>query len=181
MRVLLYAVFGKLLPWARSSSGVLATVVFIGDTILAGMPVVVRAALLLASVLWLSIPQSAQAQTRTLYQTFGEQAGLTHIVDDLYTELLVDPRTKTYFDGAPVDRIKKLLVEQFCELLGGPCVYTGRPMRRAHEGQNIDRAAFNALVEDLQDAMDKNGVPFHSQNKLLAKLAPMYRDVQDRP
>ena len=53
-------------------------------------------------------------------------------------------------------------------------------MKRSHEGQNIDRAAFNALVEDLQDAMDKNGVPFHAQNKLLAKLAPMYRDVQDR-
>jgi len=53
-------------------------------------------------------------------------------------------------------------------------------MKRTHEGQNIDRAAFNALVEDLQTAMDHNGVPFRAQNKLLAKLAPMYRDIQDR-
>jgi hemoglobin len=116
----------------------------------------------------------------SLYQTFGGQPGLTKIIDDFYDILLKDPRTLQYFDGAPIKRIKKLLGEQFCELLGGPCTYTGRTMKRAHEGQNIDRAAFDALVEDLQTAMDKNGVPFRAQNKLLAKLAPMYRDIQDR-
>ncbi|MCG7401635.1 MULTISPECIES: group I truncated hemoglobin [Caballeronia] len=115
-----------------------------------------------------------------LYEQFGERAGLTKIVDDMYDNVLADPRTAPYFDNAPVKRIKQKLVEQICVLLDGPCVYTGRPMRRTHEGQSIDRAAFNALVEDLQAAMDKNGVPFHAQNKLLAKLAPMYRDVQDR-
>jgi hemoglobin len=117
----------------------------------------------------------------SLYKTFGEKAGLTKIVDDMYDNVLADPRTAPYFENAPVKRIKPLLVEQFCVALDGPCTYTGRSMKRAHEGHAIDRAAFDALVEDLQLAMDKNGVPFHAQNKLLAKLAPMYRDVQDRP
>ncbi|WP_345817098.1 group 1 truncated hemoglobin (plasmid) [Paraburkholderia sp. PREW-6R] len=116
----------------------------------------------------------------SLYKAFGEQPGLVRIIDDFYDLLLVDPRTKPYFEGAPIKRIKQKLAEQFCVLLDGPCVYTGRTMKRAHEGQNIDRAAFNALVEDLQTAMDRNGVPFRDQNRLLAKLAPMYRDVQDR-
>jgi hemoglobin len=116
----------------------------------------------------------------SLYRTFGEKPGLVKITDDLYANLLADPRTAPYFENAPIRRIKEKLVEQFCVLLGGPCQYTGRTMKRAHEGQNIDRAAFDALVEDLQKAMDKNGVPFHSQNKLLSKLAPMYRDIQDR-
>lgn len=115
-----------------------------------------------------------------LYRQFGEKPGLTKIVDDMYDNVLADPRTAPYFEDAPIKRIKTKLVEQFCVLLDGPCEYTGRTMKRSHEGQNIDRAAFNALVEDLQAAMDKNGVPFHAQNKLLAKLAPMYRDVQDR-
>ncbi|MDR5753667.1 MULTISPECIES: group 1 truncated hemoglobin [unclassified Caballeronia] len=116
----------------------------------------------------------------SLYREFGKKPGLVKITDDLYDNLLADPRTQPYFEDAPIKRIKQKLVEQLCVLLGGPCEYTGRTMKRTHEGQNIDRAAFNALVEDLQDAMDKNGVPFHAQNKLLAKLAPMYRDVQDR-
>jgi hemoglobin len=116
-----------------------------------------------------------------LYKQFGEKAGLQRIVDDLYDTVLADPRTAPYFEDAPVKRIKPLLVDQFCELLGGPCTYTGRSMKRTHEGHQIDRAAFDALVEDLQAAMDKNGVPFHAQNRLLARLAPMYREVQDRP
>ncbi|QGZ65707.1 group 1 truncated hemoglobin [Paraburkholderia acidisoli] len=115
-----------------------------------------------------------------LYRQFGEQPGLTKIVDDFYDTLLADPRTAPYFENAPIKRIKTKLVEQLCVLLGGPCVYTGRTMKRSHEGHAIDRAAFDALVEDLQSAMDRNGVPFHAQNKLLAKLAPMYRDIQDR-
>jgi hemoglobin len=117
----------------------------------------------------------------SLYKQFGEKEGLTKIVDDMYDNVLADPRTAPYFENAPVKRIKPMLVDQFCEALEGPCKYTGRSMKRAHEGHAIDRAAFDALVEDLQLAMDKNNVPFHAQNKLLAKLAPLYRDIQDRP
>lgn len=133
-------------------------------------------ALLLASF----VAADARADD-ALYRQFGEKPGLTKIVDDMYVNVLADPRTAPYFENAPVRRIKPLLVEQFCVLLDGPCTYTGRAMKRTHEGHAIDRAAFDALVEDLQAAMDENGVQYHAQNRLLAKLAPMYRDVQDRP
>jgi hemoglobin len=134
------------------------------------------------AVLMLASIASADAYADdALFKEFGEKPGLTKIVDDMYDNVLADPRTAPYFEDAPVRRIKPLLVDQFCEAIGGPCTYTGRSMKRAHEGHAIDRAAFNALVEDLQLAMDKNNVPFHAQNKLLAKLAPLYRDVQDRP
>jgi hemoglobin len=63
-------------------------------------------------------------------------------------------------------------------LLDGGCKYTGRDMKSAHADMKVNRAAFNALVEDFQLAMDKHNVPFSSQNKLLAKLAPMYRDIE---
>lgn len=116
----------------------------------------------------------------TLYKAFGEKPGLVHITQDLVTNLLADPRTSAYFEGVSLRRLNEKLVEQFCVLTGGPCEYTGRTMKRTHEGLNIDRAAFNALVEDLQKAMDKNNVPFRSQNKLLSKLAPMYRDIEER-
>lgn len=36
------------------------------------------------------------------------------------------------------------------------------------------------LVEDMQRAMRKHHVPFAAQNKLLAKLASMKRDVVER-
>ena len=41
---------------------------------------------------------------------------------------------KPYFEDAPIKRIKQKLVEQFCVLLGGPCEYTGRTMKRTPRG-----------------------------------------------
>ena len=54
-------------------------------------------------------------------------------------------------------------------------------MKQAHAGLHITRAAFNALVEDLQAAMDENKVPYAAQNRLLAKLAPMSHDIVEAP
>lgn len=137
-------------------------------------------AVLLAGALVAFLGSSPARADDSLYEVFGEKAGLVKITDDFVADLLADPRTSPYFDGVSIRRLKEKLVEQFCVLTGGPCDYTGRTMKRSHEGLNINRAAFNALVEDLQKAMDKNGVPFRSQNKLLAKLAPMYRDIEER-
>ena len=50
----------------------------------------------------------------------------------------------------------------------------------AHAGMEVRHADFNSLVEDLQIAMDRRGIPTRAQNKLLAKLAPMHREVINR-
>ncbi|HSF13373.1 MAG TPA: group 1 truncated hemoglobin, partial [Erythrobacter sp.] len=65
-------------------------------------------------------------------------------------------------------------------LLGAGCEYTGRDMRAAHAGLGATKADLNALVENLQTAMREADVPFAAQNRLLAKLAPMSKDVVER-
>ncbi|AJP49164.1 hypothetical protein PG1C_13455 [Rugosibacter aromaticivorans] len=115
-----------------------------------------------------------------LYFEFGKKEGLVNIVDDFMINLLADPRTRTSFEKFDQARIKAQLVEQFCEILGGPCKYAGAQMKPIHASLNIDKAQFNALVEALQKAMDKHQVSFDTQNKLLAKLAPMHRDIITR-
>ena len=115
-----------------------------------------------------------------MYKQFGEEAGLVALMDDFMVRLVADSRTRRFFEPADQAKIKKHLVEQFCVILGGPCSYTGRDMQASHKGFDIDRAAFNALVEDLQMAMDARRIPFRAQNKLLAKLAPLHRDMEHR-
>jgi hemoglobin len=112
-----------------------------------------------------------------LYKTFGEKPGLTRLMDDLMTRLVADERTRPFFEKANQQRIKEQLVDQFCQLGGGPCVYKGADMKSAHGSLDINKAQFNALVEVLQQAMDAQGIPFSAQNQMLAKLAPMNRDV----
>lgn len=112
-----------------------------------------------------------------VFHDFGDKPGLARIMDDFMLNLLADPRTRPFFEKSNQARVKEQLVEQFCEILGGQCKYTGVPMQPMHASLAINREHFNALVEDLQLAMNKNKVPFRSQNKLLAKLAPMHRDI----
>lgn len=112
------------------------------------------------------------------FQAFGGKEGLVKIMDDFMLGLIADPRTKPFFDNPKKDFIKAMLVEQMCELMNGGCKYPGRDMTTAHANMKVNREGFNALVEQFQFAMDKHNVPFAAQNKLLAKLAPMYREVE---
>ena len=112
------------------------------------------------------------------YEAFGGKSGLVKIMDDFMIGLVADPRTTQFFNNDKQTFIKAMLVEQMCELMNGGCQYAGRDMKTTHANMKVNRKAFNALVEQFQFAMDKHNVPFSAQNKLLAKLAPMYRDIE---
>jgi hemoglobin len=112
-----------------------------------------------------------------LYQDMGGQDALAKIASDATDNFLADDRIKATFDNTNMDRFRKLLAEQFCVVAGGPCTYTGRSMHDAHKGLHLDNADFNAVVEDLQKAMEKDGVSFATQNRFLARLAPMQHDI----
>jgi hemoglobin len=121
----------------------------------------------------------------SVFKAFHGKEGLTRIAGDLVDRNLADPRIKDIFATADVIRLKRTLAEQFCYILAGPaseggCDYTGRDMTAAHKDQGVTRRDFRALVENLQWAMGKEGVPFAAQNKLLAKLAPMSKQVAER-
>lgn len=140
-------------------------------------------ALVLAASTLLALPAHAQtasapaASSSALFDSFGGKAGLVKLMDDFMVRLLADPRTGPHFKPANQQRIKEQLADQFCVVMGGPCVYKGADMKSSHAAMDITKSDFNALVEVLQRAMDAQGIPFGAQNQLLAKLAPMHRDV----
>jgi hemoglobin len=111
---------------------------------------------------------------------FRGKEGLTAIMEDFDGFIMADPRTRPFFEKVDRNRIKQQLVIQFCQLLGGECVYRGANMKGLHRGLGITMEDFNALIEALQDSMDKHDVPFRAQNKLLALLAPMHRDIVEK-
>lgn len=124
---------------------------------------------------------SAQAvRDDTLYQDLGRREGITRIVETLSPIILADPRINKTFADVDMKHLRVHLVEQFCVVSGGPEVYKGKDMKTMHTDLQITQAMFNALVENLQQAMDKQGVPSRVQNRLLAKLAPMQSQIIER-
>jgi len=113
----------------------------------------------------------------TLFADMGGQAGIDRIVDASVDNYLADDRIKAIFDESNIDRLRAEFKVQFCQVAGGPCSYKGHDMIMAHKGLHLTNANFNAVVEDLQDAMDKTGLPFATQNRFLARLAPMQHQV----
>jgi hemoglobin len=112
-----------------------------------------------------------------VYKAFGEKPGLVKLMDDFMVRLVANPITEPRFANANQAHIKMALVEQFCQVLSGPCTYTGRDMKSTHQFLKIDMLQFNALVEELQRSMAAMDIPFSAQNQLLAQLAPMYRVI----
>lgn len=125
---------------------------------------------------------SAHAQPDdSLYQQLGAQPGLTRLMDDFMTRLLADPRMGPFFKDVDQQHVKAELVTQICELSGGPCKRQGPDMKQAHERMDITKGHFNALVEVLQQSMDAQGITFGTQNRLLARLAPLHREIINTP
>jgi hemoglobin len=119
----------------------------------------------------------AHAADDATYRGLGGQSGIKKIVATLVPLIQADARIKESFSDSDMKKLALRLEEQFCVLSGGPCVYQGEEMAETHRGLKVTNAQFNALAEDLQIAMERNGVPSHVQNKLVAKLAPMQKTI----
>jgi hemoglobin len=131
-------------------------------------------ALGLALVLLFVLPAHAAA---TLFDRIGGEAKLRATVDQFVIIIEADDRINFAFADTDLSKFKQLLFEQLCAITDGPCKYTGRDMRTAHAKLNINDAQFNALAEDLYAAFDREHVPYRLQNKVMALLAPMQKDI----
>ena len=115
----------------------------------------------------------------SLYQQLGEREGIANVVEDLLYLIVDDERINQQFKGMDVAQFHRNLTDQLCELSGGPCTYTGRPMRGLHSDMGITDTEFNALAENLILAMERNDIPTGAQNRLIKALVTMYPDIRN--
>jgi hemoglobin len=140
-----------------------------------------RHGMLLGLALLCLLPgRAAPAAEEALFQDLGGMPGIERIVAGLVDRSVADPRIAWSFDNVNHARLKRLIAQQVCHLSGGPCPRRDRGMGAAHRHLGLAEADFNALVENLQDAMDAAGTPFRTQLRLLALLAPMKREIVTR-
>ncbi|WP_333137736.1 group 1 truncated hemoglobin [Microcoleus sp. Pol11C2] len=102
-------------------------------------------------------------QVGSILTNYGFGAGRHPPSEDSATFIFADPIIGKYFIGLGTNsqqRLRQLLVDQFCQAAGGPCVYTGRTMKLSHSGMDggLTDSEFNAFANDISQALDKNRV-----------------------
>lgn len=102
-----------------------------------------RNALVLATFAIGVLASPAGAQDKSLYQRLGSYDAIAAVSDEFIGRLATDEQEKRFFIGFSTDsktRIRQHLVDQLCNAAGGPCVYTGRDMKKSHAGAGISKA-----------------------------------------
>jgi hemoglobin len=133
---------------------------------------------LFAGLLALSGP--ALAADDALFRAFGERPGIAALMTEFVARLKADARIGHFFKDTKSEYLARQLTDQLCRISGGPCAYEGEPMAPSHRALEVTRSDFNRLVEVLQGAMDARGIAFADQNRMLALLAPMHREIVTR-
>ena len=116
----------------------------------------------------------------TLYKRLGGREGIAIVVADFVTNMAGDSRVNARFKdmkGPEIEKLKSNLSDQICDATGGPCSYLGRDMKTTHKGMKITEAEWNATIENLVKAMDKNKVGATEKSELLGALGPMKADI----
>lgn len=129
------------------------------------------------ALICLSLTACVGSQQTTLYDKLGGESGIDKIVNNLVQNIGHDEQVFHYFAEANVKRFKKHLAWHLCDISDGPCSYTGDSMQQIHDGMEINERDFNHLVDLLIDAMYQADVPHPVQNQLLARLAPLRKDI----
>lgn len=110
---------------------------------------------------------------QSLYDEIGGHKTLNTIFGVSITRIYTHPEIGHYFKGVPESHLRKQLVTQTCELIGGPCEYDGKTMLDSHAGLDIKEREFYILVELVQGAMRDVGLTYQQENRILNKLAPI--------
>jgi len=122
-------------------------------------------------------------QPPTLYERLGGVYPIATVVDDLIDRVMVDsrlnanPRVDEAHHRVPPAGFKYLVTEMVCWAAGGPQKYTGRSMYESHKEMKITAPEWEAFMDDLQQTLDKFGVPAQEQGELKAIVESTRADI----
>ena len=114
----------------------------------------------------------------SLYERLGGTAGITQVASDALDNHLANARIKSrYVDLDNLDAVRQGAANFFISATGGPDVYEGKNMLETHKGMNIDEAEFMAVLDDILDSLNKNGIGQGEQAEVLFALYSLRREI----
>ncbi|MDF5724741.1 MAG: group 1 truncated hemoglobin [Rhizonema sp. PD37] len=121
----------------------------------------------------------------SLYKRLGYYNGIAKVIDDVSQYIENDPLIGKYLIGLSTNskqRLRQLLVEQFCQAAGGSCIYTGRTMKLSHSGigGGLTNEEFDAYYQDVAKVLDKNNVELSAKDEVLTFINSLRGEIVER-
>lgn len=95
----------------------------------------------------------AGPEEQTLFARVGGERGVARLMDDFYERVLADPLLRPFFEGVPMDTLRRMQREFFAAALGGPVHYGGRSLAEAHAGLGIELRHLRRFLEHLFETL----------------------------
>jgi hemoglobin len=123
----------------------------------------------------------------SLYDRLGSVYNIAPVVDDLIDRIMVDQRLNA---NPQVDEahhrvlaagFKYFVTEMLCDAAGGPQRYSGWPMGDSHRHLMITEEEWLAFIDDLQQTLDKFGVPQPEQDEIKAIVESTHEAIVVAP
>jgi len=122
-----------------------------------------------------------KAREDSLYQNLGGKAAIDAVVDAFYVKVLADKRVKDFFADVSMDKQRRKQKEFLSFAFGGPLPWTGKDMRKAHEGMGLTEEHFNAIAENLVGTLKDFKVKQELIDQVVAIAVSTKDDVLGRP
>jgi hemoglobin len=130
-----------------------------------------------------TIQGAAKPGEKPLFERLGGIPGITAATDDFLPRLFANATVmgnatvRERLMKADAAAVRQRLIDQLCDLTGGPCTYKGKDMKTAHTGLGITAAEWNAGVGDFAAALDHVKVPAREKGELVAIIQAMKGDI----
>src|SRR5918992_2421467 len=131
--------------------------------------------------------EDVDAPAASLYDRLGGIYSIATVVEDFIDRIMVDdrlnanPRVDEAHHRVLPPGFKYLVTEMLAEAAGGPQRYTGRPMEESHREMRITPDEWRAFMEDLNQTLDKFGVPEQEGSEVVAIVESTREDIVVEP
>jgi hemoglobin len=95
----------------------------------------------------------------SLYEAIGGESKVRDVLQALYDKLFDDPMVGFLFAGKDKAHIVEQQLAFTCRFLGGPQVYEGAPLPKAHSQLPLLPGHFDRRHRLLEQVLDAQGVP----------------------
>ena len=119
----------------------------------------------------------------SLFEKIGGKETVEKASHFLYVNILRDHRIKHFFENVDIEKQKRKMSAFLTYIFGGPSLYTGRDMRRAHKdavdhGLNDDH--FDAMIDCVSEALDELRIDNKTINEVTKTIEKHRDDVLNR-